>query len=102
VQVLVTAGVEKDRPDNYGHTPLAYVIMYDNPALAEYLLQVGAKISKVKRCIKVPDWMHQLVKKRETVMCCTRVLKGVLKRRRGIVKDVTHLIALYFWSMRLK
>jgi hypothetical protein len=94
--------VEKDRPDNYGHTPLAYVIMYDNPALAEYLLQVGAKISNVKRDIQVPDWMHQLIKKRETIMRCTRVLKGVLKWRLGLSKDATHLIAIYFWSMRLK
>jgi uncharacterized protein len=103
LQILVAAGGEIDRPSNYGSTPLTHAIMYKHTNVAEFLLHSGAKMSNIKpHVVKVPDWMHQLVKKRETVMCCTLVLKGVLKRRRGLSKDVSHLIALHFWRMRLK
>jgi hypothetical protein len=101
-QILIVAGVEVDSRNNCDCTPLVYAITWNRSAVAEVLLHSGAKMSNIKSSVKVPDWMHQLVKKRENVMWCTLALKGALKRRRGLSKDVTHLIALYLWSMRLK
>jgi hypothetical protein len=95
---------ERDRPDNGGYTPLTLAFMYNNSVVAEFLLHSGAKMQNVHRSIKVPDWMHQLVKERENTMCYTLTLKGVLRMRfRGrIPKDIVDLLGLYFWNLRLE
>jgi Ankyrin repeat len=101
-QILVAAGAERDRPNNDGCTPLASAIMGNHPNVAQFLLHSGAKMKNVPPHIKIRAWMHQLVTERRNVMNSTLALKGLLKRRCGLSKDVTHLIAIYFWSMRLK
>jgi Ankyrin repeats (many copies) len=99
--MLVAAGAKNDRLDNVGYTPLVFAIKYQHPNVAEYLLHSGAKMKNVRKSVQISDWMIDIITKRETVMRCTLVLKGLLKKRAGISKDVTHLIALYFWNTRL-
>jgi hypothetical protein len=101
-QILVAAGAERDRPNNGGYTPLAIAIMWRSLNVAEYLLHSGAKVKNVSPAMKLPGWMTDMIAKRQLIMSFTLTVKGLLKRRLGIVKDVTHLIALYFWRMRLK
>jgi hypothetical protein len=102
VQILVTFGVEIDQPDLFGNTPLTSAIRRGYSYIAEYLLHSGAKMSNVHPRVILPFWMTDMIAKRQLIMSFTLTLKGVLKRRFGLCKDVTHLIALYFWRMRLK
>jgi ankyrin repeat protein len=101
VQILVTAGAEMDRLNNYGYTPLVISIRCDYRNVAQFLLHSGAKMNNVLPYSEIPIWMIDIIQKRCTVMNSTLVLKGVLKWRLGIYKDVTHLISLYFWRIRL-
>jgi ankyrin repeat protein len=110
LQMLVAAGAERDRSDDDGYTPLACAIVYGQPYVAEFLFHSGAKMSNIPRVVKVPAWTtdiiakrcNTIIAKRQLIMSSTLVLKGLLKRRLGLSKDVAHLIAIYFWSMRLK
>jgi ankyrin repeat protein len=102
VQTLVTAGAEIDRPNNGGYTPFAYAIGEKHFDVAESLLHSGAKMKNVKPTVYVPPQITEIITKRRNVMVSTLALKGLLKRRLGISKDVTNLIALYFWNTRLK
>jgi hypothetical protein len=104
LQILVAAGAEKDGPTNFSNTPLAWAIGWNRPHVAEFLLHSGAKMVNVHPRVKIPPWMHQLVKKRENVMRYTLALKGVLRMRfRGrIPKDIVDLLGLYFWNLRLE
>jgi ankyrin repeat protein len=104
VRILVAAGTlcERDRPNNYGNTPLAFAIRRNHRNVAQFLLHSGAKMKNVPPYTQMPAWMFNMIRKRRNVMYRTLVLKGLLKRRCGLSKDVTHLIALYFWSERLK
>jgi ankyrin repeat protein len=102
VRILVAAGVEKDRPNKRLYTPLAYAIISNHRNVAEFLLHSGAKIENVSSRVYVPTWMFNIIRKRRSVMSSALTLKGLLKRRLGLSKDVTNLIALYFWSERLK
>jgi ankyrin repeat protein len=99
-QILVAAGAESDRPIKNGCTPLACAIKENHLNIAEYLLHVGAKMKNVD--VRIPIWMRDIIQKRQNTMSSTLVLKGVLKRRLGQSKDVTNLIAFYFWNTRLK
>jgi len=101
-----------DKPNNDGVTPLGNAIMYIEPALAEFLLHLGAKMKNVRRFI-VPEWMNQIVTKRKRSIYSTLILKGVLKKRfkvdgaeaaylnGRIPKDMINLVGLYVWSTRL-
>jgi len=114
-QILVAAGTtcERDRPDSDGETPLTSAIKYTQPAVAEFLLHSGAKMSNVKRSIEVPEWMNQIVTKRKRAIHSTLILKGVLKKRfkvdgaeaaylnGRIPKDMINLVGLYVWFTRL-
>jgi hypothetical protein len=102
VQALIAAGAEKDRPDKYGETPLTCAIRYSKPTVAEYFLHSGAKMNNAHPRVVLPSWMTDILAKRQLIMSSALVLKGVLKRRRGLSKDVTHLISIYFWNARLK
>jgi ankyrin repeat protein len=104
VRILVAAGTlcERDRPNKYDNTPLAFAIKRNHHNVAEFLLHSGAKMKNVHPQFKIPYWLADIIAKRRSVMSSTLALKGVLKRRWGISKDVTNLIALYFWSERLK
>jgi ankyrin repeat protein len=101
VQILVAAGAEVDRPDNYERTPLWVTIGLNHSKISEVLLNSGAKMKNVRSKSIIPPGMTDIIAKRCTIMSCTLALKGVLKWRLGIYKDVTHLIALYFWRIRL-
>jgi hypothetical protein len=101
-QILVAAGVEMDRPNNDGDTPLAHSINYKRADIAEFLLHSGAKMKNVHPHVVLPAWMTDMIAKRCNIMNCALTVKGVLKRRCGLSKDVTHLIALYFWRIGLK
>ncbi len=102
VQILVAACAEKDRPNKRLYTPLAYAIMSNHLNVAQFLLHSGAKMKNVLPYVEVPARMIDIIAKRRIIMSFTLALKGVLKRRFGLSKDATHLIALYFWSERLK
>jgi ankyrin repeat protein len=104
VNLLVAAGASQaiDISDNAGATPLAFAIKYNRADIAKFLLHSGAKMKNVPPHIKITDWMHQLITERCNVMISVLVLIGALKRRCGLSKDATHLIALYVWSRRLK
>jgi ankyrin repeat protein len=101
-QILVAAGAESDRLNKHLYTPLAYAIMYKHTNVAELLFHSGAKLKNVHPTVKIPDWMTGIIAKRQLIMSFTLALKGVLKRRLGLSKDVTHLISIYFWNARLK
>jgi ankyrin repeat protein len=101
-QILIAAGAERDRHTKYGYTPLTFAIAHNYSHVAEFLLHSGARMENVCKAISVPHWMTCVIRTRRSVMSSTLVLKGLLKRRFGISKDATHLIALYFWSERLK
>jgi len=104
---------ERDRPSNYGYTPLAIAIKYNYTKIAQYLLYSGAKMKNVHSNSKVPYWMKQIVTKRKRVIHSTLILKGVLKKRFKVVgaegaylngripKDMINLVGLYVWSTRL-
>ncbi len=101
--VAASASQEIDISNNAGVTPLAFAIKYSRADIAEFLLHSGAKMKNVPpHIVGIPDWMHQLVTERCNVMNFTLVLIGALKRRCGLSKDATHLIALHVWSRRLK
>jgi ankyrin repeat protein len=101
VRLLFASGALRniDACDCKGETAITRAIRGEQFDSAEFLLHSGAKVEKKK---DMPDWMNTMIAKRCNVMSSTLVLKGVLKRRLGLSKDVTHLIAIYFWSMRLK
>jgi ankyrin repeat protein len=100
VRLLFASGAFRniDACDCNGETAITRAILGEQFDSAEFLLHSGAKMEKKN----MPDWMNTMIAKRCNVMSSTLVLKGVLKRRCGLSKDATHLIALYFWSMRLK
>jgi ankyrin repeat protein len=101
VEMLVKAGADVDgNNDNY-HTPLACSIVFKRFKVAEFLLHSGAKMKNVHPHLRVPDWIKEIVAKRHTAMYSTLVVKGLLKRRLGLSKDVTNLLGLYFWNLRL-
>jgi len=112
--MLVLAGVVMERPNIYGHTPLAHAILYNHTKVAEYLLHSGANMINVRESISIlPKWMNQIVTKRKRAIRSTRILKGLLKKRfkvdgaeaaylnGRIPKDMINLVGLYVWSTRL-
>jgi ankyrin repeat protein len=102
VRALVANGAEIDGGDTNNWTPLKYAIEYGCLNVAEFLLHSGAKMENISPTYEMPDWMTDIIRQRRNAMDFTLVLKALLKRRLGLSKDVTHLIALCFWRMRLK
>jgi hypothetical protein len=103
VQILVAADAlcERDRCNKYGETPLTLAIRGNHPNIAEFLLHSGVKMKNVTSVVALPIWMTEIIAERQLIMSVILALKGVLKWRLGIYKDVTHLIALYVWRIRL-
>jgi ankyrin repeat protein len=101
ISLLAAAGAEVDRPDIFDRTPLAYAILWDHLKIAEVLLHLGAKVKNISPDVKIPAWLIHIIAKRQLIMRSTLTLKGVLKRRLGLSKDVSNLIALHFWRIRL-
>jgi ankyrin repeat protein len=102
LKILIANGAEIDEPNQEGITPLATCFMRGHCLeIAEFLLHSGAKMSNVASYITVPAWMNLVIEKRHSVMSTTLTLKGVLKWRLGIYKDVTNLLGLYVWNKRV-
>ncbi len=101
ISLLAAAGAEVDGPDIFDRTPLAYAILWEHPNEVEVLLHLGAKMKNINSGVRRPAWLIDIIAKRRNVMSSTLALKGVLKRRLGLSKDVSNLIALHFWRIRL-
>jgi ankyrin repeat protein len=105
VQILVTSGASRniDMVNRYGATPIVDAIRMDNDKVAEFLLHSGAKMIGVTEMLgsDMPSWLQQLISRRHNVMSSTLTLKGMLKRRCGLPKDVTNLLGLCVWRTRL-
>jgi ankyrin repeat protein len=99
MQILAATGalLNIDKRDSHGETPLSEAIKWNHCNVAEFLLHLGARIPSKK----IPDWMRQLIIKRQNAMRSTLTLKGILKRRLGQSKDVTNLLGLYVWNKRV-
>ena len=101
-----------DVRNNYGHTPLAWTIRYNQPDAAELLLDKGAKISNVHEALEIPDWMKAIVAKRQNVIRSLATFIGVLRKRfaisgggteytRGrLPRDVVGVISRWAWTTR--
>jgi ankyrin repeat protein len=61
-----------------GHTALARAIEYDHHECAELLFDAGAKIGNVN--VPIPDWMNDIVTKRNNLKVAFTVLYGILRR----------------------
>ena len=110
--MLIQAGTKLDALDNYGFTPLATAIIRSQPDIAELLFDKGAKMSSVHEGAEIPDWVHDIVAKRQNVKRGLLALIGVLRKRfavRGggteysqgrLPRDVVGLISRWAWSTR--
>ena len=109
---MIQAGAELDEHDNYGDTPLARAIFSDEPAVAELLLDKGAKVTNVKENVEIPQWMSVIVAKRQNVRRSLTTFTGVLRKRfavsgggteytRGrLPRDVVGVISRWAWTTR--
>jgi ankyrin repeat protein len=101
IHLLAATGAEVDGPDIFDRTPLAYAILWDHLKIAEVLLHLGAKMKNINSGVRRPAWLIDIIAKRRNVMSSTLALKGMLKRRLGLSKDISNLIVLHFWRIRL-
>lgn len=102
VQLLVTARAEVNRPEIRGDTPLACAIMAPDIEISEYLLHSGAKMKHVSFAhVAQPYWLLEMGKTKCSVMRFVLTLKGVLKKRLAVAKDMVNVIGFYVWQTRL-
>jgi ankyrin repeat protein len=78
---------------------LAYAILFERRWTAEILLDAGAKVSNVSK-IAIPTWIHDKVAKRRNAVACTFAFLGILRKRVGVCKDMSTLLAQFLWSTR--
>lgn len=80
-------------------TVLAYAILFERRWTAEILLDAGAKVSNVSK-IDIPTWIHDKAAKRRNAVACTFAFLGILRKRVGVCKDMSTLLAQFLWSTR--
>jgi hypothetical protein len=99
-----------DVQDEDGVTPLAYAIECNYCGCAERLLDAGAKMSNVKKDVKIPDWMETIIIKRKNAIRSIGVFIGVMRKRLDVKgqhigsrlpRDVVGLLGSYLWETRL-
>ena len=78
-QVLLAGRAQVKLVDKDGRTALAVAIDNDHHECAEILLHAGAKLRNFNRSI--PDWMHEIVAKRNNLKAAFTVFYGILRRR---------------------
>ena len=99
------AGAEVDAVDKYGDTPLQRALMYDRKKNAEYLLDVGAKVSNLKNK-KLPEWFVAMIGKRKNCIDSCRALYGVLRKRwvlsdgSRVPRDMINVLTRLLWESR--
>ena len=112
--MLIQASAELDarNNNNNGMTPLAYAILYDEPDVAEFLFDKGAKVSNVHQRVQIRNWMNASVAKRQNVKRGLLAFIGVLRKRfavsgggteytRGrLPRDVVGVISKWAWTTR--
>ena len=79
LQVLLAARAQLELVDKHGRTALASAIFFEQHQCAEILLHAGANLRKVN--VPIPDWMHEIVAKRNNLKAAFTVLYGILRRR---------------------
>lgn len=111
-QELIRAGAEIDLPNINGYTPLACAIYESYYNCAEYLVDGGAKMSNVRKDIKIPNWMNDIINKRKNVKRSLLIFNGVLRKRfvvRGegtqhlggrIPRDIVNVLSGLLWGTR--
>jgi hypothetical protein len=65
--------------NHHGRTALADAIHYDSRECAELVLHAGAKLRTLN--VRIPDWMNDIVTKRNNLKAAFTVLYGILRRR---------------------
>src|SRR3990167_6610083 len=111
--MLIQAGAELERRSkNFHETPLSYAIGWNEPDVAELLLDKGAKMSNVHKYTEIPDWMNTIIAKRNNVKRSLTTFIGVLRKRfavsgggteytRGrLPRDVVGVISRWAWTRR--
>jgi hypothetical protein len=65
--------------NNDGRTALANAIRFNRHDCAELLFHAGAKIRNVD--VSIPEWMNEIVTKRNKLTAAFTALYGILRRR---------------------
>jgi hypothetical protein len=72
-------------------------------------VDAGAKMSNVKKDVKIPDWMETIIIKRKNAMMSIGAFIGVMRKRfdsegphigNRLPKDMVNLLATMLWSTR--
>jgi ankyrin repeat protein len=98
-----------DEQDKYGNTALTFAIGNNHRGSAERLLDAGAKMSNVKKSVKIPDWVESIITKRKNAIRSIGVFIGVMRKRfeiqgqhmgNRLPRDVVGLLGNYLWETR--
>lgn len=100
VELLVRARAEVDAVDKFGYTPLQTAVAQNARESAEYLLLVGAKLSKLGKDMHMPQWFADAVKKQENCRASVVALYGALRKRLHVQRDTVTIIAQMVWESR--
>lgn len=109
--MLILASAELEVLNHCGFTPLAIAMARNKPDCAELFLDAGAKLTHVHESIKMPDWMRDIITKRQNVKRSLLVFMGMLRRRlvvpnaatavgNRVPRDMVNLLAIYVWVTR--
>ena len=109
---MIRAQAQLDVLDCKGITPLADAIRHNNRDCAELLLDAGAKLANVNKDIDIPDWLNDIITKRQNVKRALLIFIGVLRRRftvptaatvhtgNRIPRDMVNVLAAHLWETR--
>lgn len=100
VALLIHAKADLDRFDVYDNmTPLAVSILREEYLCFNILLNAGAKMSLVN-IWDMPSWVYSIIANPNRIQKSVLVFMAILRKRRGIYKDISTLLGKMIWDTR--